>query len=169
MKFDEPPVRCDRPGRRGVQAVIGEECHGGRIGEPRAHQGVLTVVIANDDGLARGDTLFGERHDERAELNVGAVKAGFMEVAGLAAGGTSPHHESPVRTPPRCSRPSTPATRRTIGGTDRTRTGTWHSCAYESRAKRARWSMNLTADMSKISVESSGAGWILCRARLNAA
>jgi hypothetical protein len=32
-------------------------------------------------GLARSDTLFSERHDESAELNVGAVKAGFMEVA----------------------------------------------------------------------------------------
>src|SRR5215472_724448 len=169
MKLKEPPVGCDGPGRRGVQARIGEECHGGRIGEPRAHQGVLTLVITDDDGLARRDTLFSERHDEVAEVSVGAVKAGLMEVAFLAAGGTSPHPRPSMCTLPRCSRPSTRATRRTTGGIDRTRTGTWLSCAYDSRARSARWSMNRTADMSKTRVASSGAGWILCRARLNAA
>src|SRR5215467_11401024 len=133
MKLKEPPVGCDRPGRRGVQALIGEEGYGGRIGEPRVHQGVLTVVITDDDGLARRDTLFGERHDESAELNVGAVKAGFMEVARLAVGGTSPHHKPPVPTLPRCSGPSSRATRRTTRGIDRTTTGTGHFCAYESR------------------------------------
>src|SRR5689334_16343639 len=168
MKLEQPPVGCDRPGRRRVHTAIGEERYGGRIGEPRLHQGVLTAVVTDDDRLARRDTLLGERHDQGAELGVGAIEAGFMEMACVAAGGAGPHHNPPVRTRPRCSRPSTRATRRTIGGIDRARTGTWHSCAYESRARRAWWSMNRTADMSKISSGSSGAGSIRRNARSNA-
>src|SRR5215470_3454518 len=168
VELKQPPVGCDRPGRRRVQAAIGEERHGGRIGEPRLHQCVLTAVVADDDRLARRDTLLGEWHDQGAEFGVGAVEADFMEMAFVPAGGASPHHEPPIGTLPRCSRPRTRATRRTIGGIDRTKTGTWHFCAYESRARRARWSMNRTADMSKISLESSGASWIRRKARANA-
>src|SRR5262245_17562335 len=168
MKFKQPPVSCDRPGRRRVHTAIGEERYGGRIGEPRLHQRVLTAVTTDDDRLARRDTLLSERHDQGAKLGVGAVEAGLMEVAYLPAGGARPHHKPPIGTRPRCSRPRTRATRRTIRGIDRTKTGIWHFCAYESRARRARWSMNRTADMSKISLESSGASWIRRKARSNA-
>src|SRR5262245_63533931 len=34
MKLKQPPVGCDRPGRRRVHTAIGEERYGGRIGEP---------------------------------------------------------------------------------------------------------------------------------------
>jgi hypothetical protein len=98
MKLNEPPVGCNRPGRRGVQAVVAEERDGGRIGEPRAQQGVLTVVITDDDGLARGDALFGERQDESAKVDVGGVEAGFMEVACMATGGASSHYKPCGRT-----------------------------------------------------------------------
>src|SRR5262249_57416052 len=47
MRFKELPVGGDRPGRRRVQAVIGEECYRGRIGQPGPYQGVLTVVITD--------------------------------------------------------------------------------------------------------------------------
>src|SRR5215467_10674905 len=133
MQLKEPPVGGDRPGRRCVQAVIGEECYGRRFGDPRVHQGVLTAVITDDDRLTRRDTLLNERHDEGAKLGVGAVEAGFMAVAHLAAGGAGPHHRSPGCTCPGCSRPSSRRTRQTMGGIDRAKTGTWHASAYESR------------------------------------
>ena len=94
MKFKEPPVGCDRPGRRCVQAFIADERHGGRIGEPRPQQAALTVVITDDDRLARGDALFDERHDQGAELGIGAVEAGLVEVAHVAARRVSSHHKS---------------------------------------------------------------------------
>ena len=52
--------------------------------------------MTDDDGLARGDALFGERHDEGGELGVGAVEAGLVEVAHVAARRASPHHKAPV-------------------------------------------------------------------------
>ena len=96
MKFKQPPVGCDSPGRGCVQALIADDRHGGRIGEPGPQQAALAVVITDDDGLARGDALFGERHDQGAELGVGAVEAGLVEVARLATRRASPHHEAPV-------------------------------------------------------------------------
>jgi hypothetical protein len=90
-----PAVGRDRRGRLGVQARIGDEVDGGRIGQPGPQQGVLTVVITKDDRLARGDALFRERHDERAELGVGAVETGFVKVADVATSGAGPRHSSP--------------------------------------------------------------------------
>src|SRR6266487_520448 len=168
MKLKQPPVGGDRPGRRRVHIVIGGERDRGWIGEPRAHQGVLPAVVTDDDRLARRDTLLGERHDQGAELGVGAVEAGFMKVACVAAGGASPHHKPPRCTWPRCFRPSARAILRTAGGTDRATTGTSQASAYESRDRRAWWSMKPTADMSKISSRSSGAGSIRRNARSNA-
>src|SRR5215469_6977600 len=97
MKLKQPPVGRDRPGRRCVQAAVGMERHGRRISEPRVHQGVLTVVITDDDRLAGCDAFLGERHDEGAKLGVGAVEAGLMEVACVTAGDACPHHKPPRR------------------------------------------------------------------------
>ena len=94
VKLKQPPVGGDRPGRLGVQARIPGELGGGRIAQPRPQQGALTVVITENDRLARGDALLRERHDQGAELGVGAVKTGLVEVARLAAGGASPHHNT---------------------------------------------------------------------------
>ena len=107
MKFKQPPVGGDRPGRGCVQALIADEIDGGRIGEPGPQQAALAVVVTDDDGLARGDALFGERHDEGGELGVGAVEAGLVEVAHLAARRASPHHKAPVC--PACGRTAPPA------------------------------------------------------------
>jgi hypothetical protein len=96
MKFKQLPVGGDRPGRRCVQALIAGERHGGRIGQPRPHQAALTVVVTDDHGFARGDALFGERHDQDGELGIGAVEAGLMVVAHVAARRASPHHKTPV-------------------------------------------------------------------------
>ena len=94
VKLEQPPVGGDRPGRLGVQARIPGELGGGRIAQPRPQQGALTVVITENDRLARGDALLRERHDQGAELGVGAVETGLVEVARLAAGGASPHHNT---------------------------------------------------------------------------
>lgn len=60
---------------------------------------VLAVVITDNDGLGGSDALFHERHDEAAELGVGAVEASFVEMAYLASSGASPHRRVPD---PRC-------------------------------------------------------------------
>jgi hypothetical protein len=69
-----------------------DELDGGRVGQPQPQQSALTVVITEDDGLARGDALLRERHDQGTELGVGAVETGLVEVARLAAGGAGPHY-----------------------------------------------------------------------------
>jgi len=124
VKFEERPVRCDRPRRRCVQALITDEFYAGRICEPRPQQAALTVIITDDHGLTRGDALFGERHDEGAELGIRPVEAGLVKVAHLAPGGASPHHKPAGCALSKCSRPIRSAIRPTIGGGDRTITGT---------------------------------------------
>jgi hypothetical protein len=96
VEFEHPPVGGDRPRRRRVQALIADEFDRGRVGQPRPQQVGLPVVIADDDGLAGGHTFFDEWHDQGSELGVGAVEAGFVEVAHVAAGRARPHHTTPI-------------------------------------------------------------------------
>ena len=124
VKFEERPVRCDRPRRRCLQALITDEFYAGRICEPRPQQAALTVIITDDHGLTRGDALFGERHDEGAELGIRPVEAGLVKVAHLARGRQSSSQTRRMRAI-KCSRPIRSAIRPTIGGGDRTITGTW--------------------------------------------
>jgi hypothetical protein len=107
MKFKQPPVGGDRPRRGCVQALIADEVDGGWVGEPGPQQAALAVAVTDDDRLARGDALFGERHDQGGELGIGAVEAGLVEVAHVAARRASPHHKTPVC--PACGRAAPPA------------------------------------------------------------
>ena len=91
MKFKQPPAGGDRPRRGCVQALVTDEFDGGWIGEPRPQQATLLVVVTDDDRLARGDALFGERHDQGGELGIGAVEAGLVKVAHVAERRASPH------------------------------------------------------------------------------
>jgi hypothetical protein len=107
MKFKQPPVGGDRPARRCVQALVTDEVDGGWIGEPRPQQAALPVVVTDDDRFARGDALFSERHDQGGELGIGAVEAGLVVMAHLAARRASPHHKAPVC--PACGQTAPPA------------------------------------------------------------
>ena len=73
------PAGGDRPGWRGVQAVVGDEGDGVRVVKPRPQQAGLAVVVAEDDRLARGHAFLHERDDQGAELGVGAVEPDLVE------------------------------------------------------------------------------------------
>src|SRR5690242_21347564 len=46
MALEQLPVGGDGPGRRAVQAAVGDEGDGARIGDPRPQQACLAVVVA---------------------------------------------------------------------------------------------------------------------------
>ena len=64
-------------------------------GQLRPQQVALAVVVADDDRLAGGYPAGHERHDQRQELRIRCVEAGFVHVPDAAVGCSCSHPCAP--------------------------------------------------------------------------
>ena len=104
----------------------------------------LAVVITDDHRLASGDAFLGKRHDQGAELGVGAIEARLVKVACMATGGTTPHPATPPSSMPRYWGWSPP--RESVMSSSPPRSGNRYHWSWPGKARASRdhgWLNNL--------------------------